>query len=252
MDCHADTLDSTRFVVLGCGGLGAPVIVALVGAGAQHFVLIDDDQVEVHNLHRQVIYSNADRGRSKAHVAREWILARRPHASVELQTERITDVEDQLILDGASAEVVIECSDQPDLKFQVSAYCAQHRVVAVIGGAQGWTGHVFGQIPGQACLRCLFEAPPPAELSPSCAIAGVFSTTTGLIGHFMAGAALELAIAQPSTSFFFNCDARDLAPRRLAVGRRQTCECANTHPLPRRSDANPAALSAAASNSSPS
>jgi adenylyltransferase/sulfurtransferase len=217
-------IDTRRFAILGCGGLGCPVVMGLFAAGVRRFQLIDFDRIEAHNLHRQVAYGIADRGRFKAETLRDWIVSRDCNAevSIDLGEAEIDFMADDFFL---ADDVIVECSDRPDLKFAVSDYCASQQRPAIVGGAQGWHGHVFAYLPGGACLRCLFEDADPAAASLSCEAAGVFSTTTGVVGMHMASAALEILTNRASASFFVNCEMRTSTVRRLNLRRRETCSC---------------------------
>ena len=221
-------VQSTRFIVLGCGGLGSPVVVALAAGGARRFVLVDDDTVDVTNLHRQIVFNLGDRGLSKAAVTATWIRARVPGAEIIASQTRISLADSLAEHLEQGPCVLIECSDDSNLKFEVQDFCVEHRQPAVIGGAVGWQGQAFGFVPGGACMRCWFEGPPPPELSPVCEIAGVMSTTTGVVGHAMAGLALALASGQMNTSLLHTWQGRSSSARVLSSPPRPSCRCQET------------------------
>ena len=184
------TLRSACFVVIGAGGLGCPALLALSAAGARRAIVLDHDRVEVHNLQRQVLYDVGDVGALKVEAA-----ARRlPGLAIEPVRRRLMPSEVPAFVAGLpAAAVVLECSEQPALKFAFNDACLAHGVPLVVGAALGWHGQALAVRPGAACYRCVYEAPPPAELVPRCDEAGVIGSGVGHIGMLMAQLALRLA-----------------------------------------------------------
>lgn len=184
-----------HFLVLGAGGLGCPALLGLVAAGARRITIVDRDRVELSNLQRQVLFDVGDVGALKAEAAVRS-LARRARG-LELRGI-VADVDEAGLLGllGAApaGTVVLECSDDPGLKFMVNDACLSRQVPAVIAGAQRWRGQALALGPGLgACIRCVYEAPPPVELRESCAEVGVIGAAVGLFGELMALLAWRLA-----------------------------------------------------------
>ena len=184
-----------HFLVLGAGGLGSPALLGLVAAGARRITIVDRDRVELSNLQRQVLYDVGDVGAYKAAAAARSL--RRRARGLELAAI-VADVDEAglLALLGAAppATVVLECSDDPGLKFMVNDACLERQIPAVIAGAQRWRGQALAVAPGLgACMRCVYEAPPPVELRESCAEVGVIGAAVGLFGELMALLAWRLA-----------------------------------------------------------
>lgn len=200
----AETAAARPFVVVGAGGLGCPALLGLVSAGARRLTIIDDDEVDASNLHRQVLYSLADVGRRKVDAA-AWTLARLAgpeprELAIDRQPRRLAvdDPESFVALLDPEA-IVLECSDGPELKFAIHDACVAAGVPVVVGGVVGWTGQAMAIDPARrarACYRCLFEGPPPRALAPACAAVGVMGSVAGVVGHAMASLALELATNQ--------------------------------------------------------
>ena len=188
------------FLVIGAGGLGCPALLGLLAGGARRFVLVDDDDVDLSNLPRQVLYTSGDLGIDKIAAAHHALRARCPgEDSFELTPVRSRLAPDPAELDTLLAThapaLVLECSDSPRLKFAVHDACMRGGIPVVIGGVVRWTGQAMAVDPrrhDRACYRCVFEGPPPPELSPACASVGVFGPVTGAIGHTMATLALAL------------------------------------------------------------
>lgn len=185
-------LAALSFLVVGAGGLGTPLALALAASGAGRIVIVDDDVVELSNLQRQVLYRGADLGRPKAEALRD-ALVRRGVAPGRLEAVRAR-------FDAASAralahdaDVLCDGSDDLDTKFLVNDVGAALGRPFVIAGVLRRSGQVFPVRPGvDACYRCLFEAP-PADAGPTCADAGVFGATCGEVAAVQARAAIALA-----------------------------------------------------------
>ncbi len=196
---------------------------ALVAGGARKLVVADPDTVETSNLQRQVLFQHADRGRPKARVAAQRIGHADPRVNVRAEVAHV----DLAFLRAwrshtAGNTVVLECTDSPALKFALNDACVDMGLSLVIGGVLGWSGQVMAITPGSACFRCVFEAPPPPELSPTCASFGVIGAAAGTIGFLMALFALRIH------------------RHRRVAGRLQTIDlrsgrCANLAPRPRSS-----------------
>lgn len=186
------------FVVIGAGGLGCPAILGLVAAGVQDLTIVDPDTVDISNLQRQVLYRNSDRGRDKLAVVQDRIAELNP--SMRLATHRFNLRAEQCSewLNGLPDHaVVLDCSDNPELKFAINDACVSAGRICIIGGVTGWKGHIMAIQAKSACFRCVFECPPPADLAPSCNIAGIVGTVAGILGYWMAQFAI-LALSDDS------------------------------------------------------
>lgn len=218
-----------RCVVIGAGGLGHPVIAGLMALGVSRWVIVDPDTVEASNLHRQWLFSGADRHRPKAEVAAQWILARRPTHQVQALTLAV-DPNAPLPWAPDPHDFWLECSDRPRLKFWVSQRALQTATPCVIGGVLGWAGQVFAQYPQPGCYHCLFEAPPPAERCASCESAGVLTTSAAQIGAMMVARAnamaQDLANRQLAPNQLTHLDLKTLRSQTLkAPHKRDCCHC---------------------------
>jgi molybdopterin/thiamine biosynthesis adenylyltransferase len=219
-----------EYVVIGAGGLGCPALLGLQAGGAQNIRIVDDDVVDLGNLARQVLYSSADVGIAKVDAAR-WTLRSQ---AVTTSARRLDPAEIPAWLDEllatTPAPIVLECSDSPRLKFAVHDACVARGVRVVVGGVVGWHGQAMAIDPKQAdaaCYRCVFEAPPPRELTPACAEAGVIGTAAGTVGHAMALLAIALAgperAASPVAGVCLHFDLLRATVRRLAPKPRADC-----------------------------
>jgi len=183
--------------VVGVGGLGCPAALALAEAGVA-LRLIDEDSVERSNLHRQVLFTDADVGRRKVEAARDALARIAPGARVETRAEHLVPESAEELLRGVAA--IVEGSDNLPTKFLTADAAAGLRVPVVHGACVAWHGTVLPVSWGDgACYRCVFEELPDEEMT-NCAIAGVYGPVTSVIGALMAADALRLLRGDRSTA----------------------------------------------------
>jgi molybdopterin-synthase adenylyltransferase len=222
-----------RVLIVGAGGLGGPIAYAIAAAGAR-LTVCDDDAVELSNLQRQVQFTTADLGRSKAE-ALVGELVRRGADPGRLQASATRFTETSAAALAGDADLLIDGSDDPGTKFAVADWAVRHRRAHVIAGVLRWGGTVFAGAPGSACFRCLFEAP-PAD-GPTCADAGVVGAACAVIGGLAAEAALALLRgdgAVAGTAIAIDDLRRGLAPRRVRLEPRAGCATCADAPSPSR------------------
>lgn len=191
-------LKNAAVLVIGAGGLGAPVLQYLAAAGVGHIGIVDDDTVSLSNLQRQVIHGTGAIGRSKIESAASAIAAINPHV-------RVTGFDTRFTLDTAPGllagfDLLIDGSDNFETRY-AAADAAETARLPLVTGAVGrfdgsltvlkpWETDADGrQNPG---YRDLFPAPPPPGVVPSCAEAGIVGALTGVVGTLMAMEAIKL------------------------------------------------------------
>lgn len=213
-----------HYLVLGAGGLGCPALLGLLAAGADALTIVDHDLVETSNLQRQVLYTVGDVGMAKAEAAAMRLRARAPRLRLTPVRRRIDAGSlAALLADVPPATIVLECTDGPGLKFMVQDACLARELPLVVGGAQRWRGQAQAVVRGQACLRCVFEAPPPAELQESCSEVGVMGCAVGLLGYLMAHLAASLRAGAAVAGQVWAIDTRTLVPQVLHPRPRPGC-----------------------------
>jgi adenylyltransferase/sulfurtransferase len=189
-------LRDASVLVIGAGALGSPVASYLAGAGVGRLGIVDDDLVELSNLHRQFLHFTPDLGQPKAHTAVAKLQFLNPEIAVEPYQVRL----DEANADGlvAGHDLVVDCSDGFTTRYAVNAACCRAGVALVEGGVVGLTGLVMSIEPGDsACYRCAFPEPPPPGAVPTCAQAGVLGPAAGVIGSLQALEALKLLAGLP-------------------------------------------------------
>ncbi|MEM7585488.1 MAG: molybdopterin-synthase adenylyltransferase MoeB [Acidobacteriota bacterium] len=181
---QAKLLNSTVLMV-GAGGLGSPAAFYLAAAGVGKMILIDDDVVDRSNLQRQILHTDERVGTPKVDSARATLTALNPAVEVETHATRLTSANvDELF---AGVDVVVDGSDNFATRYLVNDACVKLGIPNVHGSIFRFDGQVSVFWPGYSerrgpCYRCLFPEPPPADMAPSCAEAGVLGVLPGIIG----------------------------------------------------------------------
>lgn len=193
-------LKAARVLVVGAGGLGAPVLLYLAAAGVGRLAVVDDDSVSLSNLQRQVIHRTADIGRAKVERAGEAIGDLNPHVAVEAHRLRL-DAGNVLGL-IAGADVVVDGSDNFSTRYLVSDACALAGVPLVMATLGTFDAALTTLRPHERgpdgtpnpTWRCLFPEPPPPGLVPACAEAGVLGALAGIAGSLAALEAIRAIV----------------------------------------------------------
>lgn len=191
---QAEHHQQRTIAVLGCGGLGVPAAWTFALAASHRLVLIDDDQVELSNLHRQVLYSQAQVGQPKAPALARALLEMTPQLQIEVRQGRLTPDNCAVLLQGCDA--VLEGTDDAVSKFAVNDWAVEGPAgvprVASIAAAIGRRGQWMVVRSGGPCYRCLFEEPPPPESLATCQVAGVLGPAVGQVGALAARSLLQV------------------------------------------------------------
>jgi adenylyltransferase/sulfurtransferase len=185
-------LKAARVLVVGAGGLGAPVIQYLAAAGVGHLAIVDDDVVSLSNLQRQVIHDTADLGRAKVESAADAVARLNPHVAVTVHRLRLTEANAAVL--AGEADIVVDCSDNFPTRYALSDACFHARRPLVMGAVGTFDGSLTTLKPYEASAdgrpnptyRCLFPAPPPDGLLPTCAEAGILGALVGVVGSLEA------------------------------------------------------------------
>ena len=186
-----------RVLLVGAGGLGSPAALYLAAAGVGQLTLVDDDHVERSNLQRQVLHGDADAGRLKIDSGAAALRGLNPGVEVTGVPVRLDGANAREVLAGQ--RLVIDGSDNFATRYAVNEACVALGIPNVHGSVFRFEGQVsvfWPARPGDAgpCYRCLYPEPPPPELSPSCAEAGVLGVVPGIIGLLQAAEALKLLL----------------------------------------------------------
>lgn len=231
-------LKGSSVMVVGAGGLGVPVLQYLVAAGVGRVGIVEMDQVELSNLHRQVLYTTEDLGKPKALAAKERLSALNPLVEIVPHPVRLTSENAFGIL--SPYDLIVDASDNFPTRYLVNDAAVFLNKPLVYGAIHQFHGQVAvfhhpteeGMGP---CYRCLFPKPPPPGSVPSCAEAGVLGTLPGVVGSLMAQEALKilLGLGKPLAGALLLYEALEGEVRKLKVRRNPACPVCGDHPTQR-------------------
>lgn len=210
-----------RVLVVGMGGLGCPAALALARAGVGTLGLVDEDLVELGNLHRQILFAPDDVGQPKVAVATRALRVFVPDLAVEAHPTHLLPTN---AIDLFSRyDVVVEGSDNFPTKFLAAdaAHIAGRPVVH--GAAIRWHGTALAVSPsGRPCYRCVFEDVPGVHVA-NCADAGVMGPVVGVVGAIMADLALSLLAREDVEGELVTFDGKGPSVRRRRLPPRSAC-----------------------------
>jgi adenylyltransferase/sulfurtransferase len=190
-------LKKAKVLVIGAGGLGCPVLQYIATAGVGTIGIVDFDIIEIHNLHRQILYIEDQVGLPKATTARATVEKLNPLIEVQAFEEKLTVENSSRIID--EFDIVVDGSDNFSTRYLVNDTCVALDKTLVYGSILGFEGQlaIFNH-QGSKNLRDLFPEPPNPKDVPNCSFNGVLGTLPGMIGAMMAHETLKLIIGLPS------------------------------------------------------
>lgn len=224
-------LMNSRVLIVGLGGLGSPAALYLAGAGVGSLLLADDDQVDLTNLHRQIIHGTADLQRPKTASAAEQLSALNPLVELHCLDQRL--VGEQLLQAVAQVDLVVDCTDNFATRQALNHACLSLRRPWVSGAAIRLQGQVTVFDPRRAdspCYDCLYGD--GDETALSCSEAGVIGPLVGIVGSLQALEALKLlaGFGEPLVGRLLLVDALGSGFRELRIPRDPQCpSCSASH-----------------------
>ena len=184
-------LKKARVLVIGAGGLGAPVLQYLAAAGVGTIGVIDDDTVSLSNLQRQVLFDEDQLDTPKVFAAEAKLAALNPHIEIRPYNRRLSEENAQDLF--GDYDLVLDGTDNFKTRALVNAACVATKTPLISGAISQWEGQVslFDPANGTPCYACIFPDEPADGLAPSCAEAGVMGALPGIIGSIMAAEAIK-------------------------------------------------------------
>src|SRR5437870_2679987 len=224
-------LKGASVLMIGTGGLGAPLGMYLAAAGVGRLGLVDFDVVDASNLQRQIIHGTKDVGRPKIASARDRIQDINPHVEIETHEPRLTS-ENALRL-FVNYDCIVDGTDNFPTRYLVNDACVLRDKPDVYGSIFRFEGQasVFWAERGP-CSRCLYPDPPPPGLVPSCAEGGVLGVLPGIIGAIQANEAIKIILGAPDimVNRLLLFDAWRMRFRELKLRKNPECPVCGDHP----------------------
>jgi sulfur-carrier protein adenylyltransferase/sulfurtransferase len=222
----------SRILLIGAGGLGSPASLYLAAAGVGTLGIVDDDAVDATNLQRQIVHSTERLGEPKVDSAKRTIEALNPDVEVVTFQDRLTSENVEEVL-AHRWDVIVDGTDNFPTRYLVNDASVWHGVPVVHGSIYRFEGQVTVFDPANGpCYRCLYPAPPPPELAPSCAEGGVLGVLPGVVGSIQATEALKLAlgIGDPLAGRLLLYDALSASFTEVTLRRDPACPVCGEHP----------------------
>jgi len=225
-----ERISAGKVLVVGAGGLGAPVALYLAAAGVGTVGIIDGDVVDLSNLQRQVIHFTPDVGKAKVLSAKEKINLLNPDVNVvTYQTLLTADNAFEIIRDY---DFIVDGTDNFPVKFLINDACVLAGKPFSHGGILRFDGQTFTHTPGNACYRCLFHSPPPPNAVPTCSQAGVLGAIAGMLGTIQAAETLKYltGVGELLTNRLLSFNAKTMQFRTVNVRRSERCPVCGASP----------------------
>ena len=219
-----------KALVVGAGGLGAPVALYLAAAGVGTIGIVDGDVVDLSNLQRQVIHFTGDVGHPKVESARDKMLAINPN--VKVNTIREFLMSDNALDIIKDYDFIVDGTDNFPVKFLINDACVMAGKPFSHGGILRFEGQTFTHLPGTACYRCLFKSPPPANAVPTCSQAGVLGAIAGMLGTIQAAETLKYltGVGELLTNKLLTFNAKTMDFRKINTRRQASCAICGDNP----------------------
>ncbi|MFN2568374.1 MAG: molybdopterin-synthase adenylyltransferase MoeB [Candidatus Dormibacteria bacterium] len=221
-----------RVLLIGAGGLGSPAALYLAAAGVGTLGIVDHDTVDLSNLQRQVIHSEATVGMRKTESARRFINALNSDVTVVEHNDMLDSTNAQALFE--QYDVVVNGCDNFPTRYLANDVAIFTRTPLVDGGILSFEGQVNTVIPFESpCYRCRYPSPPPPEEAPSCAEAGVLGVLPGIVGVLQATEVIKLIIGrgEPLAGRLLRIDALDMRFREFKVPRDPGCPVCGDEPI---------------------
>tara|TARA_B100001142_G_scaffold329307_1_gene392156 strand:- start:9106 stop:9963 length:858 start_codon:yes stop_codon:yes gene_type:complete len=223
-------LKDAKVLIVGAGGLGSPVATYLALGGVGTIGVVDFDVVDLSNLQRQILHRTEDVGKPKIESAKESLLSYNPNIEVKTFEEPLISDNAYRILEDF--DIVVNGADNFATRYLVcdAAYLSGKTIID--GSVLLFDGQATVYKPGSGCYRCLYPAPPPPGLVPSCAEAGVLGAMTGLVGSVQATEVFKeiLGIGENLIGRLILIDSLNMEFRMMKIKRDPQCPLCGDNP----------------------
>ena len=223
-----EKLLAARVLIVGLGGLGSPVALYLAASGVGSLTLADFDLVDLSNLQRQIIHTTSSIGEPKTVSAKRQLHEVNPDIEIRLVQQRMSleTLEDEVAL----ADIVVDCTDNFEVRFAINDACLRQQTTLVSGAAVRLEGQLMvvdAVSKDMPCYRCLYQS--PSEGALNCSETGIAAPVVGAIGTLQALETLKLivGIGESLAGYLLTFDARYMDWRKLKLPQNPDCEACN-------------------------
>ena len=223
-------LIDSSILLVGAGGLGSPLAMYLAAAGVGKIGIVDFDSVDITNLHRQILHGNEDVGRAKVDSAEERLISINPDVKVEklpfhMNSENAMEI-------AKDFDILVDGTDNFPTRYLINDVGVLSNKPVVHGSIFLFEGQMTTFLPGQGCYRCLYPAPPPPGMVPSCSEAGVLGVLPGIVGSIMAAEAIKVILGLGNTlvNRLLMFDAEDMDFRKVKLRKDPECPVCGDNP----------------------
>ena len=220
---------NSKVLVVGAGGLGCPVIDYLSRAGVGNIGVVDNDKVNISNIHRQSLYSSKDVGKFKVNVVKQKIKLINPQVNIKTFKVRIEKKNIEKIF--KNYHFIIDGSDNFKTKFLLNEYSLKYNKVLIVGAISKMDGHIFTfnfKNKKDTCLKCFYQSEPSDEIL-NCEYEGILGPVAGIVGNIQAMEVLKkiLNLSKESNNKILILDLLNLNFRKVQFEKKKRCICKN-------------------------
>ena len=217
----------SKVLVVGAGGLGCPVIDYLSRAGVGNIGIIDDDKVNISNIHRQSLYDSKDIGKSKVIVIKKKIKLINPLVKIKIFKQRIEKKNIGKIF--KNYDFIVDGSDNFKTKFLLNKYSLKYKKILIVGAISKMDGHIFTfdfKNKTDPCLKCFYQTEPSDEIL-NCEYEGILGPVAGMVGNIQAIEVLKkiLNLGKQSNKKILIIDLLNLNFRKVEFNKNKNCIC---------------------------
>ena len=217
----------SKVLVVGAGGLGCPVIDYLSRAGVGNIGIIDDDKVNISNIHRQSLYDSKDIGKSKVIVIKKKIKLINPLVKIKIFKQRIEKKNIGKIF--KNYDFIVDGSDNFKTKFLLNKYSLKYKKILIVGAISKMDGHIFTfdfKNKTDPCLKCFYQTEPSDEIL-NCEYEGILGPVAGMVGNIQAIEVLKkiLNLGKQSNKKILIIDLLNLNFRKVEFNKKKNCIC---------------------------
>ena len=218
---------NSKVLVVGAGGLGCPVIDYLSRAGVGNIAIVDNDKVNISNIHRQSLYNSKDVGKFKVEVVKQKIKLINPQIKIKTFKKRIEKKNIEKIF--KHYDFIVDGSDNFKTKFLLNEYCLKKKKILIVGAISKMDGHVFTfnfKNKNNACLKCFYQTEPSDDIL-NCEYEGILGPVAGIVGNIQAIEVLKkiLEIGNMSNNKILILNLSKLDFRKVEFKKKISCIC---------------------------